>query len=196
MGAFLFGANHDQSTDLAGSPRLLVVPDAGVCMRHMNRDISQKRLMEVLEYFPDTGVFVWKKRIGSVSAGDIARNVSDKGYVKIKVDKKTYSAHRLAFLYMTGRLPTEHVDHINGNRSDFRWENLREATQGQNNQNLTRCRVDSKTGFIGVSKLGDRYRARISLNGKRVSVGMADSAIGAHRLYLEAKRKIHPFCTI
>lgn len=73
------------------------------------------------------------------------------GYVFIRVDGVVYPAHRLAWLWMTGVWPQEEIDHANGNPSDNSWENLREATHGENQQNGQRVyRSNFRSGICGV----------------------------------------------
>lgn len=72
-----------------------------------------------------------------------------KGYKVIRVQGKTYRQHRLAF-YCMGLDPPAIVDHINGNRADNSWANLRGATKAQNQHNRKLSR-NNKSGVKGVS---------------------------------------------
>ena len=100
--------------------------------------LTQERLKQLLNYDPETGIFT---RIISVSSnalkGDIAGWINGHGYRQLSIDYKKYDCHRLAFLYMLGKLPNEEVDHINHIRSDNRWINLREVTRHENKKNLS-----------------------------------------------------------
>jgi hypothetical protein len=83
--------------------------------------ITLERLREVLEYNPESGVWVWlvtsSRRRG---AGKIAGSLDNNGYVVIRVDRAIYKAHRLAWLYMTGEWPRSTIDHINLEPADNR----------------------------------------------------------------------------
>lgn len=68
-----------------------------------------------------------------------------------------YQAARLAHLYMTGRLPAEQMDHINRDRADDRWANLREVSPLGQAQNRSGHR-DSRSGITGVEWDGARGR--------------------------------------
>jgi len=104
-----------------------------------NKTLAQKTLKEKLSYNADTGIFTRPN-------GSVAGAVRDGGYIQISVCNKLYRAHRLAFLYMEGRLPVDQVDHINRKRDDNRWCNLRHATQLSNSRNMS-----SNTDFLGVN---------------------------------------------
>jgi len=120
--------------------------------------ITLERLREVLEYNPESGVWVWVGRTGNKSKpGKIAGSLDNNGYVVIRIDRAIYKAHRLAWLFMTGEWPRSTVDHINLEHADNRWVNLREATYSQNNANRG-PRSDCKSGVKGVTR---------SANGKR-----------------------------
>lgn len=137
------------------------------------------RISEVLDYDPTTGLFTWKihthSRRGKIVPGTIAGTDDKQGRVQIKVAGKSYRAHRLAFLFMTGRMPPKgkDVDHINGVDSDNRWLNLRPAKRGQNNWNNHKVRANSKSGKTGVSwvtRLG-KWLARVKVNGVAIDIG-------------------------
>jgi len=110
-------------------------------------ELTQVELKEILHYDPDTGKFTWNDcRNSCVHKGDSAGTYCDR-YIRISIDGKSYRAHRLAFLYMEGELPSDCVDHINRVRDDNRWCNLRHATRRQNNHNASTNNKD-----IGVCK--------------------------------------------
>lgn len=129
------------------------------------------KIKEVLEYNPNTGEFTWlsnkyaKKVVPHTRAGCVN---SSTGYRHISVFKKRYLEHRLAWYMYYGELPKGQIDHINQNREDNRIVNLREVSVSENARN--RKARPSKTGVIGVHYLSniDRYRAVITLNGKKV----------------------------
>lgn len=156
--------------------------------------VTASRLREVMDYDPATGAFTWRTKCGSKAAGGIA-GTPHKEYVRIQVDGRLYRAHRLAWLYMTGEWPIE-VDHRNGVGSDNRWGNLRPADRFTNMQNKRRAHRNSKTGLLGAFPQGDRFRARIRIESKCVSLGMFATAEAAHAAYVEAKRKHHAGCTL
>ena len=116
--------------------------------------ITAEQLQDRLDYDPQTGEFTWIKSMGRVDrTGRVAGTVAHNGYIHIgiKTDgkKKLYLGHRLAFLWMTGKWPPNEVDHINGERSDNRWCNLRLATRRQNCCNKA-VRKNNKAGITGV----------------------------------------------
>lgn len=163
--------------------------------------VTVDRLREVLDYDPATGVFVWKLTLGSrgggrAPAGTIAGTQNNGyGYRVITIDGSRYLASRLAWLWMTNKWPTIFIDHINCDRSDNRWVNLREANRHQNQAN-SRNRRNNTSGFKGVSfdKNLQRFRAYIWINSKKLHLGTFETAQEAHDAYLdEAKRHHGPF---
>jgi len=146
------------------------------------------RLREVLQYDPDTGIFTrLVSTSNSVRAGDVAGNIDPAGYRRIKIDGKTYHAHRLAFLYMTGIWPPHDIDHANMDRADNRWCNLRYASRSQNKANM-RARQGNTSGSKGVCwKMSHRkWMATICIDGKRHHLGYRDTKEEAAALYAAA----------
>lgn len=126
-----------------------------------------------------------------MKAGDIAGTVDKtNGYRRIAIDGKRYAAHRLAWLYMTGVLPEELIDHENRQRDDNRWANLRPADNSKNAVN-SRQRHNA-SGARGVDYFEDRglYRARIVKDRKLRSLGYFSSIEAASRAYEEARAKL------
>ena len=82
------------------------------------------------------------------------------GYRQGSLKGKRYKEHRLIWLYHYGEWPKECIDHINGIRDDNRIENLREATNQQNQFNR-KSEKDSSSQYKGVSwcKLSKKWRA-------------------------------------
>ena len=155
--------------------------------------VTLERLRELLRYDPETGIFTRLIPVGGEPAGSAAGWSMSHGYVGISIDGRKYTAHRLAWLYMTGKLPWMKLDHENGVRSDNKWSNLRHGTQAQNGQNQRRAHVDNTSGFLGVVSIRGRYVARICLNRRTYHLGTFSTADEAHAAYVAAKREMHPF---
>lgn len=158
--------------------------------------ITAKELHQVLEYNPETGVFIWRERLTNrVNVGDVAGSRTH-GYVEISIHNRSYRAHHLAWLYVHGVLPsTGIIDHIDGCKDNNRISNLREASPSQNSQNMREAKNGSKSGLMGATWHSQRgkWMAQIRANGKNINLGLFDSAEDAHRAYLMAKKKLHEF---
>ena len=149
--------------------------------------VTQRRLLELLHYNPDTGVFTW--RCGN-RAGKRAGSNSE-GYRLIRADGRLYRASRLAWLYVHGRWPDEQMDHINGNRADDRMSNLRPATAQQNCANLHGANKGSATGILGVSLAHNgKYRVRAGKDGKHFRVGTFATLEDAERASRELRVRL------
>jgi hypothetical protein len=164
------------------------------------RDLTQERLQQLLHYCPHTGIFTWRVAVGVGrgfrSAGDPAGSMQGRGYMHIKVDGHRHYTHRLAWLYMTGSWPEQHVDHVNGNRCDNRWSNLRAADHYINAHNRRKAQSNNKLGLMGVCKRGNRFLAQIKVEGKVCHIGSFDTAELAHAAYINVKRNLHPGSTL
>jgi len=93
---------------------------------------------------------------------------------------------------MAGEWPKDQIDHIDLNRSNNAWDNLREASRDQNGANR-RAHRDNKTSFKGVTwhdQIG-KYYARINVNKKRISLGVFEKAEDAAAAYIAAAVKYH-----
>jgi len=156
--------------------------------------LTQDRLKECLDYDPSTGVFRLKiHRHGTTrEIGDVVGSMTVGGYVETCVDQHTLGLHRLAFLYMTGEIPSGHIDHKNRDKTDNRWENLRAVSAAQNAQNIISPRKDNTCGFRGVYRYGNKFRAKINLNGKQIHLGTFINLQDAANAYIAAKPKYHP----
>lgn len=124
------------------------------------------RLKEVLHYAPETGQFTWLVNKSSTAMkGDRAGKLhSVYGYRLISVDNTTYRAGRLAFFYMEGYWPVE-IDHINRERNDDRWVNLRNVSRQENNRNRGKP-INNVSGYLNVTRHANRWR--VTVNGKYV----------------------------
>jgi hypothetical protein len=150
--------------------------------RAKNCKPTAARLKELFEYNSITGVFTRKITLCGKAIMGTTVGSYRKGYLIISVDGKQYLAHRLAWLYMTGKWPKNQLDHINMQKDDNRLANLREATNSQNKMNM-RKRRDNKCGFKGVYAYKDCFRASISKDGKNIELGLFPTAQKAHEAY-------------
>ena len=123
--------------------------------------LTQTKLRELLHYDPETGVWTWLNPLprSKVKSGDIAGRIMDNGRRQIRIASGFYYSSRLAWLYMTGEWPLDQVDHENRNKSDDRWDNLREATQSQNSFNRTWAEANGD--FRGLYAHGNKWRVAI-----------------------------------
>lgn len=107
-------------------------------------------LRSILDYNPETGVFVWKiNRPPKGFAGEVAGRLSH-GYRQIGISQHIYMAHRLAWFYVYGTWPQGDLDHINGVTLDNRIANLRLATTVENGRNRG-PQINNTSGFKGVT---------------------------------------------
>lgn len=159
---------------------------------------THERLLAALDYDQSTGVFRWRLRTSTcVQIGDIAGTTAGNsyGYRRLRLDGYLGAAHQWAWYYVTGFWPSE-IDHLNGNRKDNRFANLREVGRTINAQNLRGAHKDSASGLLGVEKHRHAFHARIMVRGRRHYLGTFGTAQEAHAAYLVAKRELHQGCTI
>lgn len=167
----------------------------------MRQRLCAEDLARVLTYDAATGAFRWLRAPRfNIPAGSPAGSVNPAtGYLQIGIGRCTYPAHRLAWLLMTGAWPEQQIDHINGDRADNRFVNLRDASAAANTQNRRRPTKANTTGFLGVTKTGSAgkpYRAQITISGRPTYIGIFATAAEAHKAYLARKRSVHEGCTI
>ena len=165
----------------------------------MKQELTAERLRELLSYDMETGIFTRiVSRSGAGKVGSAVGNLKKHGYLNMMIDGKIYLAHRLAWLYVHGVWPTNHIDHKNGNRIENWIANLRDVTRVVNRQNQRTPNRDSMTGFLGVTwnKRCKKFMAQINSNGICTYLGLFKSAEDAHDAYLIAKRMQHVGCTI
>jgi hypothetical protein len=150
-----------------------------------------KRFNEAFEY--RNGELYWKimtnpskkligKKAGCKSSG---------AYGVVNLDGQAYSIHKVIFCMHHGFMP-EIVDHINGDKSDHRIENLRAATHQSNNWNRV-TQSNNKLGLKNISwhKQNQKYWVQLAKNGKKiVSVFVEDLEL-AELVAIEARNKYH-----
>ena len=155
----------------------------------MNADQFRARF----SYDPHTGLFTRMVASRAGPVGSVLMGTLNHGYLRAGlVENKQFALHRLVFLWMTGDWPKADVDHIDGDRTNNRWANLRDVCRRINMENLKRARRNNRsTGLLGAYRQGSGFWSRISVNGKDVRLGSFDSAEKAHEAYIAAKRRFH-----
>lgn len=161
------------------------------------------RVRELLSYDPETGVFTRRVRtaqrhqIGS-RADFVITTGTQAGYRRVSIDSQRFQAHRIAWLYVNGDWPAHQIDHLNCDRGDNRIENLRDVSHAVNMQNRRTPRADNVNDCLGVvlMRSNGKWRARLQLNGKGRHIGVYETKEAAHAAYVNAKRQLHPGCTL
>ena len=176
-------------------------------------DLDADTVRELFDYDPETGVLThrhrpikyfrdgklwsadqnyrrWNTRYSGKKAGCVSR-----GRIVVGVNDILYGAHRVIWLWMTGKWPKEEIDHIDLDPSNNRFNNLREANRIQNQANV-RVRADSKSGIKGVQYFSGkgrrkRWSARIKENGKQRTLGNFATAGEAADAYRKAAEELH-----
>lgn len=154
-------------------------------------ELSQELLKEHLEY--RDGHLWWIKPTNRrIKIGQQFGTRHNLGYRVGKLKGKGYKEHRLIWLYHYGKWPKECIDHINGVRDDNRIENLREATNQQNQFNR-KSEKDSSSQYKGVSwcKLSKKWRAYYQHKGKLYYLGLYETEIEAAEAYRKATEHLH-----
>ena len=158
-------------------------------------ELTAERLREILSYDPITGVFHWLIDASRrVKKGHVAGCKSVEGYLLIGINGRVYRAHRLAWLYVHGRWPSDLLDHRNGIPSDNWIKNLREATNADNGQNcaVQRNNTSGRPGVCWDIRRG-KWRAYIKLDGKLRNLGRFDTIDDAAGARAKAKAAFHQF---
>lgn len=159
---------------------------------------------KILRYDPKTGRLFWRWRPASHFkreqdqkawnvkwAGKEAFNGTDgKGYLRGTIDGQRFSAHRIIWTMMTGEPPVYDIDHIDGDKLNNRFSNLRHVPHADNMKNL-RLAKNNKSGFKGASFSTARqmWCAQIRINKKQTFLGAFHTPEEAHAAYCEAAAK-------
>lgn len=141
--------------------------------------LTQAGLLDAFEYDEQTGALTHRHTTISGTQGELATFDHSRGYLSVCIGRKQYLAHRVIYLMQTGLWP-EHIDHINHDKRDNSWRNLRSVEQETNNRNMP-IQTNTKTGVVGVSlhKPTGKYRAYITVNGKAKHLGLFETVSAA-----------------
>lgn len=143
-------------------------------MTSLNHTISHARLKELVHYDPATGIFTAASdRSTNIKVGQRLGWIGARHrYWYLKLDGRYYRANRVAWFYVTGEWPPNQVDHRNQNKLDDRFDNLRLATNGQNQANISmNKRNTSGVQGVGWHKRIGKWQSSIRINGKLISLG-------------------------
>lgn len=144
-------------------------------MSTANKLPTQEKIKTLYWYDKETGVFRARFGYNGHKPWRTVGRTETKGYLQIAVDKKLYMAHRLAWIYVTGEDPSGYqIDHIDMNKSNNAFSNLRLVSNKQNCENR-KFNSRNKTGCRGVYEQGGRFVAEICHNYKRIKIGRFDT---------------------
>jgi len=151
---------------------------------------SVDELRQQFCYDPTTGIL--SRRSPKFQRHLIFKFISERGYIRGRVNGKLYMAHRIIWKMVHGTEPQE-IDHINGVKTDNRIENLRAVDRTGNCRNLSISKLNT-TGVTGVVFNGRQYIAQIGINGKCHRLGgfyTLEEAVSA-RKQAEKEQGYHP----
>ena len=149
------------------------------------KELPLQKIFELLEYQENSGRLLWKKHRGNKAfKGTVAGTITKSGYIQICVENTLYWAHRIIYAMKTGKTVFSTVDHIDGNRSNNLFSNLREITQSENSKNrMSRGTFKTRAGT---------WAAGITVDYRKKHLGTFLTEQEAHEAYLAAKSIYHP----
>ena len=164
---------------------------------------SVEYLRECFEYDPDTGTLTWRARPrghfngeriwrawNARHSGREAGQTLPSGYHRVAVCNTQYRVNRVITKLMTGEDPPRTVDHHDGDPSNDKWENLRPATQQEQNWNQG-LRKNNTSGFRGVYRFEKKWVAAITKERSFINLGLYGTPEEAAAAYGVEARKLH-----
>jgi hypothetical protein len=160
----------------------------GGIMEKTDSHLTKNHLQFLFDY--KDGHLYWKQRKGRLIAGSLAGTKSHQ-YWQICIDYVIYRTHRLIWIFHNGNT-SKSIDHINGNTFDNRIENLRECTNSQNQHNK-KLAISNSSGVKGVGwwKQKQKWRARISVDGKEFHIGSFSNIKDAEESITKKRQELH-----
>ena len=154
--------------------------------------LSTVNLHELFEYID--GELFWKIPAGGqgcIKAGSKAGVTHKNGYKSVRVKNVMLKQHRVIYMMFHGSIPKT-IDHIDGNPSNNRIENLREATASQNMRN-SRKQTRNTSGVKGVSwhRSKNKWIASCGLNGKLIHIGYFEEINDASDAVMKFRKEHH-----
>jgi hypothetical protein len=180
------------------------------CVR-MEHIASAENLSLLIDYDPETGEMVWMPRPAQFFAGSLGRTadhaaanwnsryagkpalsfVGNHGYKCGNIGNKSFLAHRVAMAICLGTWDFGFVDHINGDKTDNRRENLRLCTNAQNLRNGKSRGGASKYKGVSFHKQNKNWVASIMVDGMAKHIGSFAREEDAARAYNDAAMMLH-----
>lgn len=157
--------------------------------------LSPEEIFSKLSVDTETGRVTWIKaprthpRMQGQEAGSMRPTQAGKFYCVIKIRKIAVKRGHIVFLAKHGHWPSPCLDHINGDSTDDRSCNLREATVQQNAMNHKK-RAKRSALPMGIRILGGRFQARIGFNKKQIHLGCFDTLEEARQVYLSQRKEL------
>jgi len=151
-------------------------------------------LQSMFDYDPATGLLTWKakKRGRQIGEAGGIRRIGKQTYRYVKIDYRSYGAHRLVWKIVTGEDPVGWIDHQDNNGLNNRWSNLRSASSAQNNHNR-RLSTRNTSGVKGVSwdALHKSWRVVVMVNYKNHFLGYFPNVEDATRVAYVERERLH-----
>lgn len=165
------------------------------CKKKQFQKIDTNSIKEVINYNHETGVLTWKvSGAGRFKrAGMEVGSRTKKGYLAVCLNGVMYQAHRIAYAIYTGEdIDGVQIDHINGNKSDNRIENLRKCSNSQNQMNRSSKKKDeSKEKNVHWCNSKSRWVVKIRVAGKSIYIGSYSDVDDAACAARNARDKYH-----
>ena len=155
-------------------------------MKTQTEAITQERLRQLFTYC-DGALLNNVVRRNKANIGLPAGYKTKRGYTNIRIGSRIYKAHRLIFMHQHGFMP-QVVDHIDGDTSNNRIENLRACSTSQNGMN--RSGSYAKTGHRNVYARGSKFQVHMKHEGQGHYIGTFDCIHEAATAAADARQKL------
>ncbi len=153
--------------------------------------LTYEYVTSILEYYPDTGVFLWLVDGDNFKKADVAdKGGSSKYYRYISINDNTFMAHRVAWLCVMREWPKEQIDHVDHVKNNNIFSNLREVSNAENSRNMPLSK-NNKSGVSGViqCKQKTKWLAQINVNKQPLILGYFEDKFEAICARLSANNK-------
>lgn len=158
---------------------------------------SQERLHQLFEYSLITGLLYVKAERHGYAQGQAVdctpawNKDGSPRHARVRVDGRKYLQHRIIWKMITGQEP-RYIDHASGDTFVNAWHNLRDATQQENCFNKSASRSGaSKYKGVDQNARSKKWRARIMVHGKHISLGYFKTELQAAQAYQSKARELH-----
>lgn len=154
----------------------------------INPELTKRKLRSLFDYNSDSGELI--NRVSGKAVGSLDKST---GYIRYRYNGKNNRVHRLIWLWLHGYIPDNCIiNHRDNDRTNNSECNLRLLPIKGNNENITKGNNNNRTGIRGVTQKNDStYIARITCNGKTITLGSFACPVVAGKEYLKQKELMH-----